>query len=64
MTMAPLAWLVLLVPMTPSTRADEPRTLRAGTDAEVARALADAKPGDTVLLADGKYTQSIVFYSC
>lgn len=36
-------------------RAEEPRTIRAGTDAELARALAAARPGDTVVLADGTY---------
>jgi hypothetical protein len=41
-------------------RGEEPRVLKAGTDAEVAKALAGAKPGDTVLLADGTYAEALV----
>ena len=40
--------------------ADEPRVLRAGTDAEVAKALAAAGPGDTVLIADGTYIEPLL----
>jgi nitrous oxidase accessory protein NosD len=40
-------------------RADEPRTLRAGTDAAVAKAFGDASPGDTILVADGTYTDMV-----
>ena len=53
-----IAWGVVLVGC-PGARAEEPRTLRAGTDAELARALATARPGDTVVLADGTYTDML-----
>lgn len=43
-----------------SAPADEPKVLKAATDAEVARAVAAAKPGDTVLVADGTYTEPLV----
>jgi hypothetical protein len=59
--MAFAAWLIaLVVPVAaPAARADEPRTLRAGTDAEVAKAVADARPGDTILVADGTYADTL-----
>jgi hypothetical protein len=50
--------LVLALP--PLARCAQPRTLKAATDAEVAKAVTDAKPGDTVLLADGTYTETLV----
>jgi hypothetical protein len=56
---APLAALVLLA-LPVAARCDEPRTLKAGTDAELARAVADARPGDTVLVADGTYSETLV----
>jgi hypothetical protein len=40
--------------------AEEARTLRVATDAELARALADCKPGDTVVLADGTYRETLL----
>src|SRR4051812_32123411 len=55
------AWLLALSVLAaiPGARADEPRTLRAATDAEVAKAVADARPGDTVLIADGTFTEPL-----
>ena len=60
--MARVVWLIALSApaMTPGTRADEARTVRAGTDAEVAKAVADARPGDTVLVADGTYADTLL----
>jgi hypothetical protein len=40
--------------------ADEPRTLTAGTDAELAKAVAAARADDTVLVADGTYRDTLV----
>ena len=39
--------------------AEESRTVRVGSDAELARALAGVKPGDTLLLADGTYAEPL-----
>lgn len=49
-----------LIALSVAVPADEPRTLRVGTDAEVAKAVAAARPGDTVLVADGTYTEMLV----
>jgi hypothetical protein len=57
--MTRLTLLVALL-VAPAARADEPRVLKAGTDAEVAKAMAEAKPGDTVLVADGTYQEMLV----
>jgi hypothetical protein len=54
-----LALWVLLAPPA-ALRADDPRTLKAATDTEVAKALTEAKPGDTVILADGTYSETLV----
>ncbi len=55
-----LAALLLLLAPPNAARCDEPRVLKAGTDAEVAKAVADAKPDDTVLLADGTYSEPLI----
>jgi hypothetical protein len=45
-----VAALAALLAFSPAVRAEEPRTVRAGTDAEVAKAVAGAKPGDTIIV--------------
>src|SRR4051812_45225431 len=55
---APLAALVLLA-LAHAARAEEPRALNTSTDAELAKALAGAKPGDTITLADGTYSEPL-----
>lgn len=52
--------LSVLVTISPQASADAPRTLRAGNDAELARALADVRPGDTIVLADGTYREPLL----
>src|SRR5262245_30430970 len=55
-----LAALCLLLAIPVAVRGEEPRTLKATTDAELAKAVADARSGDTVLVADGTYTEPLV----
>jgi len=52
--------LSLLLTISPEAPADAPRTLRAGSDAELARALAHIRPGDTILIADGTYREPLL----
>jgi hypothetical protein len=63
MKFARAAWLValsVLLTFQGALPADAPRTLRAGTDAELTRALADVRPGDSILLADGTYREPLI----
>ncbi len=49
--------ILCLFAFAPTAQCAEPRVLKAGTDAEIAKALADAKAGDTVIVADGTYVE-------
>jgi hypothetical protein len=51
-----LALPVLLLLSSP-IEAQDSRVLRAASDAEIAKAVAAAKPGDTILIADGTYAE-------
>src|SRR5262245_9320261 len=52
------AAVFLLLP--PAGAADEGKTLHVATDAELARAIAAAQPGDTIVLADGSYGETLL----
>lgn len=63
MRIAPAARIIALCVVAATLReapAEPARTLRTGTDAELARALADVRPGDTILVADGTYRESLI----
>ena len=51
--------VLLLLAASSPVLAQEPRVLRATSDAEIAKAAARAKPGDTVVIADGTYTETL-----
>src|SRR5262245_56171021 len=57
---ARLLALSVLVTISRQAIADAPRTLRAANDAELVRAFADIRPGDTILVADGTYREPLL----
>lgn len=58
LTSSAAVYVLLALPI--AACGDEPRVRKAATDAEVAKAVGAAKPGDTILVADGTYSETLV----